>query len=214
MPSHRTGRDGARGIRLTMDTLTLKSGAMDALKALHTRVSSPRLVDPIPTATELQNIYRAALRAPDHLALRPWRFMVVSGEARDRLGELFAAATRSDRPETTEQELLRERAKPLRAPLLVIAVAVTRVHDKVPEMEQLISTGASVSNMMLAAYSQGIGAMWRTGVMAYHPVVREGLELSSHEKIVGFLYLGHIQGSVRKPPELVVSEFFEEWPRT
>jgi nitroreductase len=196
-----------------MDTLTLQSGAMDALEALHTRVSSPRLIDPIPTAEELQNIYKAALRAPDHLALRPWRFLVVSGEARDRLGELFAAAAQSDHPEITERELLRERAKPLRAPLLVIAVAVTQAHDTVPEVEQLISTGASVNNMMLAAYSQGIGAMWRTGGMAYHPVVRAGLELSEHERIVGFLYLGQVQGGVRKPPELAVSEFFEEWPR-
>jgi nitroreductase len=196
-----------------MDTLTLQSGAMDALQALHTRVSSPRLIDPIPTAEELQNIYKAALRAPDHLALRPWRFLVVSGEARDRHGEIYAAAAQEDQPEINEKELLRERAKPLRAPVLVIAVAVTQAHDTVPEVEQLISTGASVNNMMLAAYSQGIGAMWRTGGMAYHPVVRAGLELSEHERIVGFLYLGQVQGGVRKPPELAVSEFFEEWPR-
>ena len=79
-------------------------------------------------------------------------------------------------------------------------------------MEQLISVGATVSSMMLSAHSQGIGAMWRTGVMAYHPVVRESLRPAEHEKIVGFLYLGHIQGRVKEVPELTVAAFFKEWP--
>jgi len=52
---------------------------VDALDALHKRVSSPRLsgdVDP----KALENILRAGLRAPDHAQLRPWRFLTVSGD--------------------------------------------------------------------------------------------------------------------------------------
>ncbi len=94
----------------------------------------------------------------------------------------------------------------------MIAIAVTRDHDVVPETEQLISTGAAVSNMMLSAHSQGIGAMWPTGAMAYHPVIKQGLGLAEHEKIVGFLYLGHIQGRVKQVPELIVSDYFGVWP--
>lgn len=185
---------------------------MDALEAMHTRVSAPRLMDPVPTAEVMTNIFKAALRAPDHLVLRPWRFLVVRGAGRERLGDIFAAAAQSDDADITPDQLQRERLKPLRAPLMVIAVAVIQARSEVPEMEQLISTGATVSNMMLSAHSQGIGAMWRTGVMAYHPVVRESLRLAEHEKIVGFLYLGHIQGRVKEVPELMVAEFFKEWP--
>lgn len=186
---------------------------MDALEAMHTRVSAPRLMDPVPTPDVLKNIFKAALRAPDHLVLRPWRFLLVTGVGRERLGEIFAAAAQSDDTDITAGQLQRERIKPLRAPLIVIAVAVIRAHSEVPEIEQLISTGATVNNMMLSAHSQGIGAMWRTGVMAYHPVVKAGLGLAGHEKIVGFLYLGHIQGRVKEVPELIVSEFFKEWPQ-
>ena len=65
---------------------------MDTQQALHTRVSAPVLTDPVPDAKVLENIYKAALRAPDHLVLRPWRFLLVRGEARSRLGKLFAFA--------------------------------------------------------------------------------------------------------------------------
>ena len=186
---------------------------MDALEALHTRVSAPVLSDPVPNPEVLDNIFKAALRAPDHLVLRPWRFLVVSAEGLNRLGQLFAAAAQSDDTDITADHIQREREKPLRAPLIVIAVAVTKVHSEVPEIEQMISTGAAVSNMMLSAHSQGIGSMWRTGAMAYHPMVRDGLGLDEHEKIVGFLYLGHINGRVKKVPELIVSEYFKAWPQ-
>ena len=38
----------------------------DLMQFLQQRNSSPRLVDPAPTAAELEEIFRAALRAPDH----------------------------------------------------------------------------------------------------------------------------------------------------
>ncbi len=75
---------------------------MDALTALHTRKASPKLVEPIPTKDELTQIYQAALRAPDHGMLRPWRFFVVKGEARSKLGELFVEAMQ---PDTEEKKI-------------------------------------------------------------------------------------------------------------
>lgn len=186
---------------------------MDALEALHTRVSAPVLTHPIPTLDVLDNIFKAALRTPDHLVLKPWRFLVVSAEGRKRLGQLFAEAAHSDDADITQDQLQRERVKPMRAPLIVIAVAVTQTHSAVPEIEQLISAGAAVNNMMLSAHCQGIGAMWRTGAMAYHPIVKEGLGVAEHEQIVGFLYLGHVKGRGKKVPELIVSDFFKEWPQ-
>ena len=39
---------------------------MDALDLLLNRVSVTRLVEPAPTAAQLELMFRAALRAPDH----------------------------------------------------------------------------------------------------------------------------------------------------
>ena len=69
---------------------------MDALEALHYRRSYPRLDGPVPSDQILQNIYKAAIRAADHALLKPWRFLVVQGESRNRLGDLFVEAARAD----------------------------------------------------------------------------------------------------------------------
>lgn len=184
---------------------------MDALEALHTRVSVPSLGGDTPNKEELENIFKAALRAADHGLLRPWRFLTVSGDARQALGELFAEAARQDQANISETMLEKVRKHPFRAPLIVIALACIEVNSKVPEIEQMISAGATVQNMMLAAHAQGIGAMWRTGAMAYHGLVEQGLGLASNEKIVGYLYMGSQQGQDRLVPDLDIDKYFTEW---
>ena len=49
---------------------------MDTLAALHNRISSPRLSGEV-SEEHLQNIFKAALRAPDHAQLKPWRFLII-----------------------------------------------------------------------------------------------------------------------------------------
>ena len=65
--------------------------------------------------------------------------------------------------------------------------------------------------MLLAAYAQGVGAMWRTGGMAYNDLVKEGLEIKTSEKIIGYLYLGQIDGRSKNVPVLDVDEYFAVW---
>jgi len=185
---------------------------MDALEALQKRVSSPRLVAPAPAGEKLQAIFRAALRAADHGNLRPWRFLVVDGDARNALGELYEQAALSDTPDLDDTQRQRFRAMPMRAPMVVVAIANCQDHPKVPESEQLIATGAAVQNMITAAFAQGVGAYWRTGALAYHPRVAEGLGLETNEHIVGFVYLGTPEGTAKPVPELQVEEFFSPWP--
>ena len=80
-----------------------------------------------------------------------------------------------------------------------------------PGIEQDLSTGAAIQNMLLAAFAQGVGAMWRTGAMAYDQSVMTGLGLSSQEKIIGFLYLGTINGGTRQLITPNLDQFFQEW---
>ena len=53
--------------------------------------------------------------------------------------------------------------------------------------------------------------MWRTGSMAYHPIVMQGLDLAEHERIIGFLYLGTIDGPTKNLQEPKLDDFFVEW---
>lgn len=183
---------------------------MDALENLHQRVSVPALNEPAPTPEQLDNMFRAALRAPDHGALRPWRFMVVEGGARAKLGELYARAAQQADSCLTDEQLNKFRGMPLRAPLLIVVIARTQAHPKVPHSEQLISAGCAAQNMLLAAHAQGLGAMWRTGNLAYDATVMQGLGLGEGEEIVGYLYLG-TPARTRRAPQLDIEQYVSHW---
>ncbi|MEX0963568.1 MAG: nitroreductase [Pseudohongiellaceae bacterium] len=184
---------------------------MDALDALHRRSSVPKLGGPLPSAQMLDNIYKAAFRAADHAVLRPWRFLVIKGPARDRLGELFVQAGLSQGAALEPAAVEKLRCKPLRAPLILVCISSHKPHPKVPEIEQDLSAGAATQNMLLAAFAQGLGAMWRTGSLAYDPVVRRGLGLTAAEKIIGFLYIGSIDGGTKQLCEPDIETYFQDW---
>ncbi len=185
---------------------------MNALDALLQRVSVSKLTEPAPAQSHREAIFGAALRAADHGRLRPWRFLVIEGDARKQLGALYAATGLDNNPTAPEETLERYRQMPLRAPLIVVVIASCVEHPKVPEIEQVISAGAAAQNMITAAYALGIGAIWRTGEFAYHPSVTRGLGLASHEKIVGYLYLGTPAGTMGSASKLDYKDFFSTWP--
>lgn len=184
---------------------------MKALDVLHNRSSYPKLVGPEPEQEVLDNIFKAAIRAADHALLRPWRFLIIKGDARHKLAELFIAAATADRGALRDEEIRKLRHKPLRAPVIIVTVSSPKPHPKVPEFEQDLSAAAATQNMLNAAYAQGLGSMWRTGSMAFHPVVKEGLGLSPQEKIIGFLYLGSSNGGSKNLPEEDFNQYCEVW---
>ncbi len=187
--------------------------AMSALEVLVNRVSCAQLQAPAPQGEPLALIQRAALRAADHHQLRPWRFLVIQGEGLARLGELFVLARRHDNVDLAAEVEARARALPTRAPMLIVAIASCVEDPKVPEVEQLLSTGAAVQNMLNASFALGFGAIWRTGDLASHPVVRQGLGVGDRETVVGFLYLGTPKVTPRAAPVLEPETFFTAWPR-
>lgn len=184
---------------------------VDALTALLHRRSEATLGEPAPDGEVLANIQRAALTAADHATLRPWRFLVIRGTARERLGELFVRGREAVEGELSARERERTQGRPLRAPLVIVAIGAPRQDAKVPEIEQLLSAGAAVQNLLNAAYAQGVGAIWRTGGFAYDPVVKAGLGLGAGEHILGFLYLGTVIAPRPPRPTLDPGDFFREW---
>ena len=185
---------------------------MDALEALQTRVSVAVLGEPAPTEDQVQALLQAAIRAPDHGLLRPWRFLVLRGGQRARLGELLCRAKRAVAPETSEEELEKLAGKPFRAPLIIVAVAEIDPDNRVPPLEQVVATGAAVQNLMVACHAMGIGAMWRTGGLASETLVKEGLGFQDRDEIVGFIYLGTPVGSIKRLPEEDPQAFVRSLP--
>jgi nitroreductase len=173
---------------------------MQAIDALLNRRSAKVLTEPAPDEGALALILAAAARAPDHGRLRPWRFIVFRGAARERLGELLAGHLERTRPGIGAESLERERHKALRAPLVLAVASIVNESAKVPPIEQIVSAGAAAENVMLAAATLGFGAMWKTGGAAYDETVKAALALERKDAIVGFLYLGTEPAQSALPP--------------
>ena len=183
---------------------------MDALEAIQKRNSAARLSGQV-SPDQLNEILTAGFRAPDHALLRPWRVVVIQGASRDRLGALFAQARLTVKPGQSQESLQKLKSKPMRAPLVIVVAAHVVPHPKVPEIEQLLSAGAMAQTMLNAVHVLGLGGIWRTGEMAYDPVVTKGLGLADDDRIVGFLYVGEIEGRVKKVPAHNHDEFVTHW---
>lgn len=167
---------------------------MDALDAIFNRRSTGRLAEPAPDAEEVELLLLAAAAAPDHGCLRPFRFVVLEGEAKDRFGQILAAAyiARCEAIDAAPDPaaLEKERTKLGRAPLVIVVAAVRQEARKVPWEEQEDAAAAAAQNILLAATALGYGSMWRTGEPAYDPVVKRTIGLGPDDAIVGFLYIG------------------------
>jgi nitroreductase len=163
---------------------------MQVIEALLQRRSGRTLGEPAPDDATLQLILESATRAPDHGRLRPWRFLVIRSEARDRFGELLAQHLQRTRPDARPEALERERRKALRAPLVIVVAAAVQAQGKIPAIEQVLSAGAAMQNMLLACAALGFGAVWKTGGAAYDAQVKQDFGLQPEDAIVGFLYVG------------------------
>ncbi len=184
---------------------------MSSLDKLLTRKSHGKLVAPAPTKEQMAEIFKLALRAPDHALLKPWRFLVFQGDGLKRLGQLFLEASLKQDPQLDAEKQHKIANKPLRAPLVVVSVVSYKPHKKVPKMEQILSAGAGVQNILMAAHLLGIGAMWRTGGLAFNRDLMESLGLAENEQISGFIYLGKEQGrkaSLRHPEQTEFVEWY------
>lgn len=172
--------------------------AIELFEAIRGRRSVGVVKDEMPPREAIEKMLEAATWAPNHHHTEPWKFFVLTGQARHRLGEAMAEAlaAKLDDPNTPEAraQLERMRKNPLRAPV-IIAVAVSPSDDpRVIELEEIEAVACAVQNMLLAAHALGLGAIWRTGAICYDPRLKPFFGLSEREKLLGFVYVGYPAG--------------------
>ena len=134
------------GSVIAYHVITIRSrgqSVMEAMELLANRVSSPRLKGEVPRAV-IETMVRTAGRAPDHAQLAPYRFLLIEGEGRQRLGDIFVEAKEKAGELLDEQARAKLRAKPLRAPHILVGIASLSHHPRVPEQEQIITAGIAL----------------------------------------------------------------------
>ena len=172
---------------------------MDAIEALNTRGTAKTYGETSPSKEHLSIVLKAAVRAPDHGRLRPWRFMLIEGSQRQKLGELLAASALRRIPGLSEGDLARERGKAMRAPLIIVVACRIVPGTKVPAIEQILAAGAAAQNILLALHSLGYVAGWKSGEAAYDTEVKKSLGFAVDDHLVAFIYAGGGLGALFTP---------------
>ncbi len=170
-----------------------------AMEFLLSRRSRPAktLKGPAPDDEALRTLLTAAARTPDHGKLEPWRFIVLKGDALQRL----AATVRStgERLGKDADTIAKAEGAFSNSPLCVAVVEVQKPSEKIPAIEQTYSAGAVCLALLNAALASGWGANWLSGWASHdRTFVQEALGLGSDEKIAGFLHIGT---ETSAPPE-------------
>ncbi|PVX31761.1 nitroreductase [Pasteurella langaaensis DSM 22999] len=171
---------------------------METIELLQTRRSNKKLVAPAPNKEQLAQIFQAALRAPDHGKLQPYRFVVVEQEGFTRLASLLtAAATELN----LEEKHFAKVNKICSAPMIIAVVAkIDKTIAKVPAWEQMLSAGCAAYSVQLAAQDLGFDNVWITGKWVDGAELRQAFGCAENDKVVALILLGTAAERADKEP--------------
>ena len=164
---------------------------MDVFDAIHGRLTISKVKSDALPRDVIEKLLSAGAQAPNHHKVRPWRFVVLTGDGRKKLGDVMAASFLDRNPATPPEGLDKTRALPLRAPVVIAVGADKPADTKIVEMENISAASAASQNILLAAHALGLGAIWRTGEWARDAKVKEFLGFAADQQIVGFIYIGY-----------------------
>ena len=186
---------------------------VDALQFLKTRKSpqSGFLGEPGPSEAQLMEMLAVASHVPDHGKLAPWRFIVVSGDARREAGELLGAIFRARTPDAPAAKIEAETKRFLGAPVTVVVVSTAAPHVKIPEWEQVLSAGNAALSLLFAAHALGYSAHWTTGFVAYDAEARRAMGLQDWERIVAVVEIGTRTAPASERPRPDLAGIVTRW---
>ncbi|WP_216828567.1 nitroreductase family protein [Alkalihalobacterium elongatum] len=168
---------------------------MELFEAIKNR-RSIGVVKPDPVPKEyIEQILEAATYAPNHFRTEPWRFFVMTGQSRAKLGEVFEKITiakgEDNDPTEMAKKLDRVKKNPLRAPVIITVGVEPSAKKNVLIKEEYAAVNAAIQNMLLSIHALGLGAIWRTGAICYEKEVRKFFGISEQGEILGFIYVGY-----------------------
>lgn len=144
-----------------------------------------------PIADEtIMEMLESANYAPTHKLTEPWRFVVIRGEAKQRLGaELGRIYKESVPADKFLQKKYDSFAEKTQQAACIIAINIQFNPDKLPAWEEIAATACAVQNIALTAEAMNIGAYWSSPPLIDH--LGPFLSLNENEKCYGLFYMGY-----------------------
>jgi nitroreductase len=141
---------------------------------------------------QVKEILELANWAPTHGRTEPWRFIVYSGDEVKEFSHQHAELYKSNTP--AENYLQANYDKHFhngdKASHLIVAIMQRGAKEKIPVLEEIASTAASIQNILLGATAAGLASFWSTGGMTHKQPMKDLLHLKEADLVMGIIYLG------------------------
>lgn len=181
---------------ITMVSMTGFAQENAALENIHARKSVRNYTEEPVSPEQVETLLKAAMAAPSGRNLQPWRFVVVREQAtKDKLAVGFNKMI-------------------AKAPVVIVVCGQTTKKDGEPNNNWTADCAAATENLLLAAESIGLGAVW-TACYPYedrmNPAI-EALGLPKDIKPYCIVPVGHPAGN-DKPKDKWKPEniHYEKW---
>ncbi|MEE9364170.1 MAG: nitroreductase [Cellulophaga sp.] len=152
----------------------------------------------------IENVLEAANWAPSHKKTEPWRFKVLQGEQKEKLGIFLEKKYReaTEKPKEFTCKKLQENPKKAGA---IIAICMQRdPMESIPEWEEIAATAMAVQNMWLCCTEMGIGAYWSSpGLIKFMDAF---FDFNGGEKCLGFFYMGNYDIEIPEVPRASIAD--------
>ena len=175
------------------------------IEAIKSRRAIRSFEDKPVSESAIQTMLEAATYAPTAINVQPWKFTIISNKEKIKhYSDIAKPAMLQTLPDIEDENLARFRANLTNpkynifynAPLLIFISGV-----KSPFAVNDCSMAAQ--NMMLTAYSLGIGSCWIGMAMqaANSPMGKEELGVPEDHQVYAALIFGYPKGGITKAPE-------------
>ncbi|MCM4167727.1 Putative NAD(P)H nitroreductase YdjA [Arenibacter antarcticus] len=143
---------------------------------------------------DISKVLEAANCAPTHKKTEPWRFKVLQGEAKDKLGLFLSLKYMETDPKPKQFKVEKLISNPKKAGAIIAICMQRDPKESLPEWEEVAATAMAVQNMWLCCTHLGIGCYWSSpGLIQY---MDDFFDLNEGEKCLGFFYMGNYEGEI------------------
>jgi len=154
------------------------------------RRSASILVEPKPDHGTIEKILQVGGTVPDHGGLKPYRFVVVEGDGREKFAQAMLNAAVEAKVVLDEKKQAKLKSKAYAAPMQVIIVFSPHDDDKIPEWEQMASASCTGYAVGLAANALGFGAVWKSFGFEAGSLMKQVFHMQKNERILGWVNIG------------------------
>lgn len=188
---------------------------MDALTAILSRTSVRRFRPDALDPGLIARVLDCAVRAPNHKLTEPWRFVVLTGAARDRFAEIRAQhrLKRFADPSIPEAQAAAEKVRrEAREVPAYVVVSMILSSDDLTREEDYAATMMAIQNLIIAAQALGQGTYLRTGGVMADPALRELARIPAEQRVVGIVSLGfaaEADGPRRRKPAAELTRWID-----